>query len=211
MLEILKNLGAGGTGMQGDGPGTVAAALKELQGLTISVLPAKGAGVKNDLAAIRKEDTIVAAINNNAGALTDVLGTTSIVDVRASGTVTLAGVAAGETVTVAGLIYTAVTGAVKSYSEFSISGNDTEDAASLASAINARESNRTAQVTATSALGVVTVTAVAEGAGGNAIALVDGGAGITISGATLTGGTSTGGISVVGATNQVILVWFNKK
>lgn len=211
MLQNLKNLGAGGAGFQGDGVASAVAALTELQGLTISLLAGADAGVKINVAALRPEDTLVAAINNNAGVLTDVLSTTSIVDVRASGTVTLTGAAAGQTATVAGLTYTAVTGTAANNTQFSISGDDTADAAALAAAINARESNRTAQVTTTSALGVVTVRAVAEGTGGNAITLAKVGAGVAVSGATLAGGTATGGITVVGATNQVILIWFNKK
>lgn len=208
MLNSIAGLAAAGAGVD------ALAAIAELQGLNVTLLPGKGAGVKNDLAAIRMEDTIVAALNNNAGTITDVKATTSIVDVRASGTITCTSVAAGDTVTVAGRTYTAVANAAAvtdPLKQFSISGSDAADAAALAAAINARESNLdTSVVSASVNSNVVTVTAVAEGTGGNAITLAKTGA-PAISGATLANGTATGGISVVGVTNQVILFWFNKK
>lgn len=212
MLENTSQLGNGGAGMQGQGSGSAAAAIKELQGLSIELLAGTTANTKIALAAIRPEDTIVKALNNNAGTLTDITGTVSIDDPRAVGTITLSGVTAGQTVTVAGLVYTAVAGTAANSSEFSVAGDDTADAAALAAAINARENARdTQKVTATSAVAVVTVKAVADGTAGNAIPLVKSGAGITLSGAVLAGGTATGGIRSTGATNQIILFWFNKK
>ena len=212
MLETITHLGKGGAGMHGQGPGTAAAAIKELQGLSIELLAGAAANTKINVAAIRQEDTIVKALNNNAGTLTDITGTVSIDDPRAVGTITLSGVTAGQTVTVDGLVYTAVAGTAANSSEFSVAGDDTADAAALAAAINARENARdTQKVTATSAVAVVTVKAVADGTAGNAIPLVKSGAGITLSGAVLAGGTATGGIRSTGATNQIVLFWFNKK
>jgi len=205
MLNNLAGLAASGIGAD------ALAALVELQGLNISLLAGAGAGVKIPLAAIRPEDTIIAALNNNAGTLTNVTGTTSITDVRASGTITLVNTVAGETVTVNGRTYTAVAGAAANSSQFSIAGTDAADATALAAAIQAREDALDqATVSATAAANVVTVRAVAEGTGPNAYGLTKTG-GISVSGATLANGTATGGISVVGATNQVILFWFNKK
>lgn len=212
MLENTSQLGNGGAGMQGQGSGSAAAAIKELQGLSIELLAGTTANTKIALAAIRPEDTIVKALNNNAGTLTDITGTVSIDDPRAVGTITLSGVTAGQTVTVDGRVYTAVAGTAANSSEFSVAGDDTADAAALAAAINASENARdTQKVTATSAVAVVTVKAVANGTAGNAIPLVKSGAGITLSGAVLAGGTATGGIRSTGATNQIILFWFNKK
>lgn len=112
--------------------------------------------------------------------------------VSASGTITLATVLANSTVTVNGLVYTAVAGAKADNTEFSIDGNDTVDAADLADSINndVRVGTVATGVTATSALGVVTVTAVTPGIGGNAIDLDEdtGATTITISGASFTGG-----------------------
>jgi phage tail sheath gpL-like len=212
MLEKISQLGVGGAGMQGQEPGSAAAAIKELQGLSIELLAGAAANTKIAVAAIRPEDTILKAINNNAGTLTDITANVSIDDPRAVGTITLSGAAAGQTVTVAGVTYTAVAGVAANSSQFSVAGDDTADATALAAAINASENGRdTQQVTATSAAGVVTVKAVADGTSGNAITLVKVGAGITVSGATLAGGTATGGIRSTGITNQIILHWFNKK
>jgi hypothetical protein len=67
-------------------------------------------------------------------------------------------------------------------------------------------------VVATAASNVVTVKAVEEGTGGNAIVLTSADGTIVASGSgTLAGGTATGGIKSSGATNQIILFWFNKK
>lgn len=210
----VKNLSAGGAGFHGDGPdlGKALAALVELQGLTFSLLAGAAANTTIALAAIRQEDTIVAALNNNAGTITDIKANVSINDCRANGTITLSGVTAGQTVNVNGVTYTAVAGAAANYNQFSIDGNDTADAAALAAAINAREANYGNSVTASSNAGVVTVTATAEGTGPNAYVLTKSGAGITVSGAgTLTGGTVTGGIKSTSITNQVLLLWFNKR
>lgn len=210
-FETNPDLGSGGSGLSGRGPGTAASMLKELQGYTQSLLAGALANTKINLAAIRPEDTIVGALNNNAGVLTDVLGTLTIVDCRASGTITLVSSVAGNTATVNGKTYTGVVGAAADYTEYSVDTSDTAAAASLAAAITAREASGAPAVTATSALGEVTVRAVAEGAGGNAITLAAVGAPLTVSGATLADGTSTGGIKSSGATDQIILVWFNKK
>ena len=205
MLKNIAGLAASGIGAD------ALAALVELQGLNITLLAGAGAGVKLPLAAIRSEDTIIAALNNNAGTITDVTGTTTISDVRAFGTITLSDTVAGETVSVNGRTYTAVAGVAANSSQFSIGGTDAVDAAGLAAAIQAREDALDrATVSATSNSNVVTVRAVAEGTGPNAYALTKTG-GIAVSGATLSGGTATGGVSVVGATDQVILFWFNKK
>ena len=216
-MSLVQNtqLGAGGAGFQGSGPDSAVAILKELQGLNVSLLAGALADTKIDLAAIRSEDTIIAALNNNAGTITDIASTLSIVDVRASGTVTVGASTAGHTCTVAGLVYTLVASdtvlAPTEYHKVKIGGTTDATAANLAAAINAREAARTAQVVASVVGSVVTITAVAEGTGGNALTLAEVGNTFTVSGATLAGGTATGGIKSSGATNQVILFWFNKR
>lgn len=70
--------------------------------------------------------------------------------------------------------------------------SDTATAAALATAINASGNALVANhVTATSAAGVVTLSAKKKGAAGNAITLAASGTGVTASGARLTGGTES--------------------
>lgn len=198
----------------GAGVTNLPAVLAELQGLTQSLLAGAAANTKIDLAAIRMEDTIIGAINNaTGGVLTDVLSTLSIVDTHAVGTITAASVLAADTATVSGRVFTAVgaTAVPASNLEFSIGASDTICAANLAAAINAAEANDAASnITATSAAAVVTIRAVADGTAGNAITLATSNARLTKSATTLLGGTVTGGIKSTGATDQLILTWFNK-
>lgn len=94
---------------------------------------------------------------------------TRVNSVKATGTITLSSNAAADTVTVNGIVFTAVSGAPTS-SQYDISGGDTTGAASLAAQINAN-TTLAAMVVATSALGVVTLTALVPGALGNAVTL----------------------------------------
>lgn len=72
------------------------------------------------------------------------------------------------------------------------SGGDTATAAAIAAAINASGNALVNKhVTATSALGVVTITAITPGFSGNAITLAASGTNVTASGARLTDGTAT--------------------
>lgn len=214
-LEQNTQLGVGGAGMQGNAPGSVAAMVKELQGFSVALLAGAAANTTIPLAAIRKEDTVISALNNSAGTITDITANISINSVNASGTVTAGTVVAGDTVTIAGLTYTLVSNptviAAGDYSKVKVGASATDAATNLAAAVNAREGSRTALVTATSAVAVVTITAVAEGVAGNSIALTEVGTTFTVSGAVLAGGTATGGIKSTSVTNQVILYWFNKK
>lgn len=72
--------------------------------------------------------------------------------------------------------------------------SDTLSAAALAAAINANTTANT-YVVATSALGVVTVTAIVPGTIGNSMSLVASGTGVTASGSRLTGGTLAPGLN----------------
>ena len=159
------------------------AILKELQGLTFSLLAGQTTPDLHALSAIRPEDTIVSALNNNAGTITDITANVSIVDTRASGTLTCASVVAADTVTVAGKVYTAIAnGATPTgYSQFSVSTTNALCAANLCAAINGREGNLpTARVFATVLSNVVTVKAVVPGIG-NGPVVTDTGSTITIS------------------------------
>ncbi len=101
--------------------------------------------------------------------------------VAATGTVTLSGGSGTITATINGVAI-AITWAT----------SDTNSAALLTAAINA-STNALVQniVTATSAAGVVTITAVVPGVVGNCVTLAASGTGATASGARLTGGTET--------------------
>ncbi len=194
--------------------GALPAILKELQGLTQSLLAGTTANTTIALSAIRTEDTLVGALNNNAGTITDILSTMSINDLRASGTVTCASAAAADTVTVDGRVYTAIaSGATPVGNQFSVGASDTACAANLVAAITAGEAQDTSsKVTATNSLGVVTITARAEGTGGNAIALAtSNNTRLAKSGTVLAGGSATGGVKSTGVTNQIILTWINKR
>lgn len=99
--------------------------------------------------------------------------------VAASGTVTLSSASGTVGASINGVSITV-----------SASGGDTATAAALASAINASSNALVAPyVSATSALGVVTITAKTPGAAGNVITLAASGTGALASGARLTGGT----------------------
>lgn len=94
--------------------------------------------------------------------------------VAASGTITLSTCPAGTVVRVNGVPFRAISGSTNnaSYGEFAIGGTDTADAANLVTVINASTDSRiSGVVTATSALGVVTVTEVTAGAAGGCVTL----------------------------------------
>lgn len=190
--------------------------LRELQGLTISVLAGAAASTKLNLAAIRAEDTLVSVLLFSTGVPSDITGTTSISDLRASGTVTVASAVAADTVTVNGRVYTfRATGTAKtgqSTVEVNLGASDTITATNLAAAISRAEGS--GPLFATSAAAVVTIKARAEGASGNSITLAtSNNTRLAKSGATLAGGTANGGIvtSTDTTSKQVVLAWFNKR
>jgi len=186
----------------------VSKALRELQGLTVSVLTGASANTKIDLAAIRPEDTIVSAVMVAAGVPSDISADASIVDLRATGTLTLGTVVANNTATVNGRLFT-FKATPTDLQHVLLGGTAAANAINLAAKINALEGNA---VTATPATNVVTVRANAEGTAGNSIAIV-GGSNVTASGATLAGGSATGGVKFTSSTasNTVLLTWFNKR
>lgn len=109
--------------------------------------------------------------------------------VKASGTVTCASVQAADEVTIDGVVLTAVSG-TPAADEFDISGSDTADAASLVAAI-AANATLAARVSASSALGVVTIQARDAGALGNSISLASSnGTRLAVSAAALASGAN---------------------
>jgi hypothetical protein len=110
----------------------------------------------------------------------------------ASGTITLGAPVALDTVTIAGIEYTFVEDIDPDEPYSILLGNDAEEtAANFAAAINGNVIGTDAHplVSATSAEGVVTVTAKIKGTAGNAVTLATDTEEVTVSGANLTGGT----------------------
>jgi hypothetical protein len=119
---------------------------------------------------------------------------------KASGTATFSTVATvGDSISIDGVVFTAAT-APAAANQFGIGADATTQAALLAAAINAID-DASVMVVATSALGVVTLTAAAYDTSFysyNSITLVKSGTSLTVSGATLAGG--------VLATKQKVIV-----
>lgn len=141
----------------------------------------------------RKEFTKVSELTD-ADFDRDILGNTTVLAlVSATATITLATVLAGSTVTINGLVYTAVAGVKANFTQFSIDGSDTVDAADLADSINNDTRVGTLKsVTAIAAVAIITLTSTAVGAAGNAVTLAEdtGASTITISGPTFSGGVN---------------------
>lgn len=108
--------------------------------------------------------------------------------VSASGTVTFASLANNDTITVGSQVFTAKTSGATGTNQFNLGANDTAAATAFASAVNANPS-LVGVVTATSALAVTTIAAVAQGPTSNMIALAISAHG-SVSGAFLSGGVS---------------------
>lgn len=225
MQALPASFGKGGSNLT---DGTLKAVLQELQGLRVDIVAGAAAGTKMNVAALRLEDTLLcAAVTTDAAAaavVNDVANLT-IQATKAFGTITISGNPVdGETFVVNGKTYTFKAVPLNAYQPKITAGDNTAMAAAVARAINAYESRAldgigatgyaTPAVVATSALGVVTVTAVADGAAGNAITLTEGATNVAVTGAgTLTSGTDTGGIkSTTNLTGKTVtLTWFNKQ
>lgn len=141
--------------------------------------------------ALALSDLFQRIAGGNLSAAVDVQ-TGSADPVAASGTLTLVSAVATDAITIGTTTFTATSTPTLS-THWEIDGaDDTADAASLAAAINAH-ATVSQIVTATSALGVVTITAKQKGVVGNFIPLSSADATITASAAFLAGGT--GGVT----------------
>ena len=129
---------------------------------------------------------LISGVAIGAQSATVDIQSSSVDPARATGTVTLASCAT-DTVTIGKTVFTG-TSTPTTALHFETDGSDTADAAALAAAINAH-TDAGKIVTATSALGVVTITANQAGLIGNHIALAETGNTITISASFLAGGT----------------------
>jgi phage tail sheath gpL-like len=112
---------------------------------------------------------------------------TKINAVKASGTITLSSHVATNTVTVNGIPFTCVASGATG-NQYNVGADDTETAVNLAAALNAN-TTLDGMLVATSALGVVTVTALVPGELGNAITLAISANG-SVSAARMAGGTN---------------------
>ncbi len=116
-----------------------------------------------------------------------------------SGAGTFTGGLDADVATVNGLTYTGVAGVKANNTQFSTDGDDTANAADLAASINADTRTPvtvpTVDVSATSAAGVVTISATTGGTAGNTID-ISGTSNITASGATLTDSSAVGAWTV---------------
>lgn len=203
--------------------------LVEIQRLRIAVVAGASAGTKMNVAAMRTEDTILAAlIEDTTSGVTsaDDAANITIQSTTASGTVTCASVEDGDTVEVDSKVYTFKTTPSADY-HVAIGADDTASATNLKNAVNSYENRYTGsavnkpKVIATSALGVVTFTAAATlnpavaDVAGNSITLVSSnGTRLAVTGSgTLTNGTNTGGIkSTTNLTGKaLILYWYDKQ
>ncbi len=158
-------------------------------------------GVSTTEVEVRSEDADYAYQSANVS-IEALSGSTSDLGI-ARGTLTLVSAIAGDLAVVNGVTYTAVAGVPANFTEFSIDTSDTLAAASLAAAINGdttHDDNKTvptAEVVATSALGVVTIEV--DGTIGNLVDISSIDSTITASGATLTdAGTGAHSITVIG-------------
>jgi hypothetical protein len=210
MLEnISAQFGQGGTGIP-----QLGAILRELQGLTFNLLAGASANTKVNVADIRLGDTVAFALNNNAGALTDITSSISIVDTHASGTITVGTLQNGDVCVVDGRTYTARV-APSASGEFKIGATAAESALNLSSAIALLErkdvlGQAVPKLQVSVASNVVTLRAQADGVAGNSIVLT-GSTRLQVTGSgTLTGGSDTGGVKSSGATNQIVLIWYKK-
>jgi phage tail sheath gpL-like len=121
--------------------------------------------------------------------------------VAASGTITLSGVgAANDTILINGVTFTAqASGATGN--QWNVGASATASAAAIAAAITASATALVSgHVTATSSLGVVTITSKIRGVYGNAVTIakgVDAGSVMTVSGARLTAGAASANSTTV--------------
>lgn len=217
---VSSQFGSGGTGIPQLGK-----VLGELSRLRVAVVAGATAGTKMNVAAMRTEDTILSALAFNTGVPADDTANITIQDTKAFGTVTVAAPQADDTVTVNGVVYTfKAAPTLMNHVKITVGENNTM-AEALVKAINAYETrylgtvgnsngSKRAEVVATRVNAVVTVTAVADGAAGNAITLASSnGTRLAVTGSgTLTNGTDTGGFKSTTnlSSQQVVVYWYDK-
>jgi len=180
MQAIPNQFSKGGSNLT---DGTLKGILTELQGLRVNVVSGAAANTKMDVAPLRLEDTLLAAIittdASNAAVTNDVANLT-IQDTRAFGTLTISGNPVdGETFVVNGVTYTFKTTPASQYDVKITAGDNTAMATAVKNAINAYETRdlggfgitgkNVAAVVATSNAGVVTISSAIDGLGNGVV------------------------------------------
>ena len=150
-------------------------AVRELQGIRLSVVAGAAAGTKMNVAAMRPEDTIVSVTDYPSTIADDAVNCTAAAN-KATGTLTVAAAADGDTCVVNGVTYTYKTNPTQATHVKTTPGNNTIAAQALVTTINAYENRRLTTgnfnnpaVVATSNAAIVTITATAQGTGTNPV------------------------------------------
>ncbi len=172
----LQTLNTNGQGFVAANMKQLRDAVKELQGLNVTIIPTgAAANTKMNIAAMRTEDTILAvrAEVTASGVVTDDTANVTIQDTHASGTLTANVVVAGNSCVVNGVTYTA-RAAPTLPNEWLVAGVNATDVARLVAVINAYENRfdtaaqafNVPRVLAVATSGtVITITALDDGAG----------------------------------------------
>lgn len=164
-------------------------AMREMQGLRVSLVAGASAGINAAVAEIKGEDTLITAFNHDGSqVITDrAVSTLTIADAFARGSAVFATVIATDILIVNALTYTGVAGAKSDNTEFSVDTSDEAAVIDLADSINTRDG---ANVVAVANGDTIEITAVLEGTGGNALTFSSPDTTITETGAgTLINGT----------------------
>ena len=165
----------------------------------------------DDFTEVEKAETAIVAGSQATGSVEvtggpsvkaegDLTLVSAVANTFADGTVTCVTAVVDDTVTVNGLLYTAVAGVKADNTEFSIDTSDTATAADLADSItNDARVGTIGDLSATSSVGVTTITTDVLGTGGNAVTLVSSdGVTLAVSGAVFTGGVTADQVTVNG-------------
>lgn len=177
----------------------------------VNVVAGGAADTQFDVAGMTAAAIVTSALNDDGTDVTDITSTITTVSGEASGTLTLNTAIATDDFVINGVTYTLDAAPTVAYTSVAVGADDTETAANIAAAItgyNAPGVGVPAVVKATSALGVVTITAGTPGTAGNAITTVGHAVTIVAGAATLEDGSATGGIKSSGATDSVTLHWY---
>lgn len=194
--------------------------IRELQGLTISVVAGAVAGTKMNIPAMRPEDTILAVIVPSATVPADDKANCTIQALKSSGTLTFAAAVNNDSFVVDGVTYT-VKAAPTAPTHILLGGTDAQMAAKAVTAINNYNAryvggvgssngynNPSVYAEATGA--VVTITAIAEGAG-SAPVVASSGATLAVAGSGTTSATVTAATAVADNTVTINGVVFTVK